>query len=162
MNPFARVVSWSRQLLFPPAWRIRPPDVTEDMRRALAGLDTGDAAPGEPTGRIDPKTLADALTGIWRFRERTFDPETDRPREITPEASRFFQAGWRTLERARVTVRGHTGEAWVEGRQLDVVHSERSADVTRPTIIDTVKPTIRVDGVTIQNGQVIVAVPENH
>jgi hypothetical protein len=60
-----------------------------------------------------------------------------------------------------LTVEDPAGRPYVEGERLDVLLFEPHAEVSKPTIVQTVKPAVFHQGLLLKLAQVIVAVPQD-
>jgi len=99
---------------------------------------------------VDPKLLADVATGLWRASRKLEEPG----------ALRHLQ---RTLERladAGVDLVDHLGAEFSAGVALDVVAFQEDPALTRETVVDVVRPSVYVNGVLVQRGEVIVGTPK--
>lgn len=96
---------------------------------------------------------------VWRVKSRLsralplLPPKEGRPLETS--VLRMEEL----LVEARVTIDDPTGRPYADGERHEVLLFEAHADVTRPTIAQTVKPAVFVDGVLFKPAEVIVATP---
>ncbi len=60
---------------------------------------------------------------------------------------------------AHVTIDDPTGRPYAEGERHEVLLFEPHAEVVRPTIAQTVKPAVFVEGVLFKPAEIIVATP---
>ena len=75
---------------------------------------------------------------------------------------RHLEAVWDTLGQAGVEIRDHADEPVPEygSLALEVLAYQPTPGLSRDKVIDTIKPSIYVDGHLLQMGQVIVGTPE--
>ncbi len=71
----------------------------------------------------------------------------------------WLQDAWDTLEENGLEIQDHTGDRYISGQALKA-HFEAAPDLAEDTIIDTIKPTIYLDGRIIQMGEVVVGTPD--
>jgi hypothetical protein len=157
------VADW-RQWRYPAALRITSPGVpgTADVLALLERF--RDLQPAEPPASQAPtaddrELIAALCTSAWSLRRRMIDPATDRPRPELRRAYSDVKALWRALDDRGVRIIDHTGEHFDDGLSLDVVTFEPRDDLVTDTIIETIKPTIVLDGMRIQVGEVVVGTP---
>lgn len=165
--------AWSRQHRFPAEFRIPPPVLP-------SGLVSGPASGPAPSPAAGPAPVAlpgpqpDALpddlsddvvaglvTELWRARNKVDGPgaEQDPPRAVR-WANRYLAAADDRLARAGIEVEGHDGLRFDVGMDLRVLAYQDDPDVTEETVVETIRPSVRRAGRIIQEGEVIVAVPE--
>lgn len=177
-RPGARSLSaWSRQHRFPAEFRIPPPALPSGLASDLtpgpapgpasnpAADPTPDALPDPQPGAL-PEDLPDdvvagLVTELWRARNKVDGPraEQDPPRAVR-WANRYLAAADDRLVRAGIQVEGHDGLRFDVGMDLRVLAYQDDPDVTEETVVETVRPSVRRAGRLIQEGEVIVAVPE--
>ena len=82
---------------------------------------------------------------------------------LPPKEARPLEASVLRMEEllveARVTIDDPTGRPYAEGERHEVLLFEAHADVTRPTIAQTVKPAVFIEGVLFKPAEVVVATP---
>jgi len=182
-RPGARSLSgWYRQHRFPAEFRIPPPAVpsgpASDLASGTASGAVPDPAVPEPAVEEAPVALPDPqpaalpddlpddvvaglVTELWRARNKVDGPgaEQDPPRAVR-WANRYLAAADDRLVRAGIEVEGHDGLRFDVGMDLRVLAYQDDPDVTEETVVETVRPSVRRAGRLIQEGEVIVAVPE--
>ena len=163
-----RLGEWLRQRRFAAEFRIDAPvtpvPVTVETVPASAA-----EAPAEPVPTAPPATdptglpddvLAELGTDLWRARRRLGDgQDRDAPREQRL-AARSLRAAWDRLADAGVEVQEHDGMPFDVGMKLDVLAYQDDPNVTKETVLETVRPSVYRGERCIQVGEVIVAVPE--
>ncbi|WP_424186872.1 hypothetical protein ACOBQX_03290 [Actinokineospora sp. G85] len=117
-----------------------------------------EAAPPEVHG-LDDAAVADVATNLWRLRSRleTGVGQDDRERRL---ANRHLAAVHDRLAEAGIRVQDHDGIAWDPGMVLRVLAYEPRPHLDRETVVETVRPTVYRDDRCVQQGHVIVGVPE--
>lgn len=181
-RPGARSLSrWYRQHRFPAEFRIPPPALppgpaanpAADPAAAAASPPTAQRAPdalpgpqpGAPPGDLPDDLPDDVVAGLvtelWRARNKVDGPgaEQDPPRAVR-WANRYLAAADDRLVRAGIEVEGHDGLRFDVGMDLRVLAYQDDPDVAEETVVETVRPSVRRAGRLIQEGEVIVAVPE--
>jgi hypothetical protein len=182
--------AWSRQHRFPAEFRIPPPALplgpasnpVADPAPAGQAADPASAAaprptapeppdalpepppstpPGDLPGDLPDDVVAGLVTELWRARNKVDGPgaEQDPPRAVR-WANRYLAAADDRLVRAGIEVEGHDGLRFDVGMDLRVLAYQDDPDVTEETVVETVRPSVRRAGRIIQEGEVIVAVPE--
>ncbi|MFD6138891.1 hypothetical protein [Promicromonospora sp. NPDC060271] len=117
--------------------------------------------PGDLPGDLPDDVLAGLVTELWRARNKVDGPaaEQDPPRAVR-WANRYLAAADDRLVRAGIEVEGHDGLRFDVGMDLRVLAYQDDPDVTEETVVETIRPSVRRAGRVIQEGEVIVAVPE--
>jgi hypothetical protein len=117
--------------------------------------------PGDLPGDLPDDVVAGLVTELWRARNKVDGPgaEQDPPRAVR-WANRYLAAADDRLVRAGIEVEGHDGLRFDVGMDLRVLAYQDDPDVTEETVVETVRPSVRRAGRIIQEGEVIVAVPE--
>jgi hypothetical protein len=182
--------AWSRQHRFPAEFRIPPPvlpsgpasNPVADPASAGQAADPASPAgflptapeppdalpepqpgtpPGDLPGDLPDDVVAGLVTELWRARNKVDGPgaEQDPPRAVR-WANRYLAAADERLVRAGIEVEGHDGLRFDVGMDLRVLAYQDDPDVTEETVVETVRPSVRRAGRIIQEGEVIVAVPE--
>jgi hypothetical protein len=103
--------------------------------------------------------LAQLGTSLWRMRQKMLCPSTNQPREELGSVWSHFEAAWGTLTDAGFQIQDHTGEPFDSGRDLKTLAFEPTANLTRETVIETIRPSIFFRDQRIQLGEVIVGTP---
>jgi len=162
-----------RQMAVPREFRISaqralPRDLMEAQRTPaepveLKGKAQRDAPLGMESDRFDDQTIVTMCTGVWRVRRRMIDPATGVAREDMRMPFRHLESVWDTLVAAGVDIRDHTDEPVPEygSVALEVLAYQPTPGLSRDKVIDTIKPSIYMDGRLLQMGQVIVGTPED-
>jgi hypothetical protein len=132
---------------------LQPPDALPDPQPG--------ALPGDLPGDLPDDVVAGLVTELWRARNKVDGPgaEQDPPRAVR-WANRYLAAADDRLVRAGIEVEGHDGLRFDVGMDLRVLAYQDDPDVTEETVVETVRPSVRRAGRLIQEGEVIVAVPE--
>lgn len=169
-----------------PAW---PPDLARRLATAIgnaaraaadsaeaarkAALTQRDAAAGQNQSSKSPdagdalqkrlKFLAEVATGLWRMRRCMVAPGPGRlldasPLETMRKPFRWLVSAWDALKENGVEIQDHTGDPDIPGQLLNR-HFELAPDFKQSTIVDTIKPTVYLDGRIIQVGEVIIGTP---
>ena len=105
--------------------------------------------------------IVELCTGLWRIQQNVNAiPEEelfDKPRRIRRHANAMLD----NLTQAGYTIQDHTNSPYDAGLNLNVIAFEPTPNLTRETIIETVKPSIYFKKTLIRSGEVIVGTPEN-
>jgi len=75
---------------------------------------------------------------------------------------RHLEAAWDALSSAGIEIRDHTDEAIPEhgSLALEVLAYQPTPGLDRERVVDTVRPSVYVNGRVLQMGQVIIGAPE--
>lgn len=154
-----------RQLRYPAAFRIPPPHPLADEAPPPV-LEAGappfsPSTPPQVSGPNPPsvRSLLPLCLHLWRTERRMLDPTTNTP---LPEYSRLYrhiQSAMESLEEAGFSIQDHTGQPYHEGELLKVIAAEPSSQTLRPTVLQTLKPSIYFQTHQVQLGEVILSVP---
>lgn len=160
---------WLRQRRFPAEFRIDAPVLPVPVTVETVPAPTAEAAPAPvpvvetvPADSTDlpDEVVAAIATDVWRTRRKIGDgQDRDQPREQR-QAARHLRAVWDRLAEAGVEIQEHERVPFDLGMMLDVLAYQDDPDVTKETILETVRPSVYRGERCIQVGQVIVAVPE--
>lgn len=171
-----KVYASLRQWVFPPPFRIVcpfwPPDIREalaELAEALGQAGQGAAADGlsqagqEATPatapELTPRLLADVSTGLWRLQHKMGAATNGDAARDWRRATRHLEAVQDALTQAGIEVVDHTHEPYVAGMALKVIAFQPAAGMQREQVLETIKPTVYLNGRAIQMGEVIVATP---
>jgi hypothetical protein len=169
-----------------PAW---PPELAERLAKAIeaesqAAMEVARAeaeaakskteeqlrsSHGGPSPRVDLSErmgfLADVGTGLWRMRRNMVPVGTTRLMEARPmeevrKPFRWLVSVWDSLKENGLEIQDHTGERYLSGQAIKVQAYEPAPGIKEETVIDTIKPSIYLDGRMIQMGEVVVGTPD--
>lgn len=155
-----RIMAGLRQLRYPPEFRIEAVSVSPELITSVHELLNRLQALSIATPKEDEKLLsivAELATGLWRVRNRVrILPDGD---EAIRRLKRVMEAVWEAMEANNVKVQEHTGENYDEGMALEVLDVQIDPSLTRAKVVETVKPSIFVNGRLVQWGIVIIGKP---
>ena len=80
--------------------------------------------------------------------ERSENPSDASIRSLSDALTRMEDA----LIEHNIEVVAHTGDAYDPGMRVEVVHGETGADAV---VVETIRPTVRIQGQVIQQAQVV-------
>lgn len=106
--------------------------------------------------------LVDMATMVWRLQGKLAANSVahgDDSVKLLNALSRQVDSMAYALMDAGVQVQSHTGEAFDPGQSVEVVAFEPTDSADRETVLETITPTVYLDGVLVQRGQIIVATP---
>ncbi len=134
--------------------------------RESAVTGTTQPPPGSASACTDRTAfLADLATGLWRMR-RTMVPTGTirlleaRPIEAVRKPFRWLVSIWDMLKENGLEIQDHTGDRYISGQAIKAQAFEPAPGLKEETVIDTIKPSIYLDGRMIQMGEVVVGTPE--
>jgi hypothetical protein len=107
--------------------------------------------------------LVELATGVWRLRGKLATnelDETDDSAKLMRSLKRQVTSMADALHDAGVHVQDHTGEPFDAGQSVDMVAYAVSTEVGRETVVETITPTVYVNGHIMQRGQIVVAGPD--
>lgn len=153
------ILSSLRQLLYPPEFRISPVKSFDlnTILKVVANLP--DKGISEVISEESLKFLSDLSVSLWRLEKKMIKPGTDQPLEKYSRAYTSLTSIWNALIQAGVTVREHTGLVFDPDLPLSVIGYQVVLEISEPKIIETIKPTVYLQGNPIQYGEVIVGIP---
>ncbi len=110
------------------------------------------------------KAMVTIATTVWRLKSRIFDPATGEPRDEIPKEdirklARYVDSLFDTFSSIGLDIKDRTGESFDYGLIEKVISSVPQQGLKIEMIIETVRPTIRWNETTIQEGEVIIATP---
>ncbi len=106
------------------------------------------------------RLLADVATGLWRAHKKVAPDEDGELSAEWRSVFRHLQSCRDALTSAALEVRDHTGEKYAAGMALKVIAFQPTPGVQAERIAETIKPTIYYREVLIQQGEVVVATPQ--
>jgi hypothetical protein len=115
------------------------------------------------TSLVDNKGLMNLTTEIgtsfWRLQHR-INAGGEPPQEMK-RVLRDVESMEDALKQANIEVKDQTGQKYVDGMALKVLARQVTPGITCETIIETIKPTIYCGNTLMQQGEVIVGIPES-
>lgn len=164
-----------RQWAYPRELRIAAPrtpaEPTVAVRQgAAAGAAGTPAAPhaavtagagGSSGEAVGAGFLAELGTGLWRLRKQLVEPGSGQPRAETRRAFRHLDALWDSCVHAGMEILDHTGEDFPDHGEvgLKTLDYRPTPQLARPSVIETIRPTLYFRKRRIQMGEVVVGVP---
>lgn len=103
--------------------------------------------------------LCDIAVHAWRLQRRMTHRATKEVREEHRPLSRHVTGILDALENLGLTLRDRESEAYDYGLPEKVVAAERSANVTREVVLETVRPTLFFRNEILKPGEIIIALP---
>ncbi|MET9487282.1 hypothetical protein [Nocardia sp. NPDC006630] len=107
--------------------------------------------------------LVELATGVWRLQGKLaadYPVAGEDPAKLLRSVTRQLESMADALSDAGVQVQSHTGEPFDPGQSVQVVAFAPSESVARETVVETITPTVYLDGHIVQMGQIIVATPD--
>lgn len=105
------------------------------------------------------KVVAEIATQSWRMKQKMIDPKNGGPKHDMRRYFRHIVSIMDTLSEAGVQIQDHTGKPYRPGLPVQTLALQPTSEVTSETIIETVRPSVYLNGKQIQRGQVIVGKP---
>ncbi|HEY5855656.1 MAG TPA: hypothetical protein VIW24_16820 [Aldersonia sp.] len=107
--------------------------------------------------------LVELATKVWRLQGKLAaeggTARMDGAAKVLRAVSRQLDSMADALADAHVVVQSHTGDPFDDGQRVEVIARAPSDLVLRETVAETVTPTVYIDGLVKQMGQVVVATP---
>jgi hypothetical protein len=121
-----------------------------------------DQREGEMNGTDFTPLLVELATGVWRLNGKLTANGSDEGEsaKLLRSLSRQVSSMSDALDEAGIDIQDHTGEPFDAGQSLDVVAYATNAAMSRETVVETITPTVYVEGRIAQRGQIVVAGPE--
>lgn len=134
------------------------------LLRDLESMVQMSASSAAPDSESLERTLAILATQSWKMSNRMIDPETKEARETLDTrdcrgVARALEAIMDELRHFGITITDYTSQAFDQGLDVNVVQGQPREGLTKPTIIETLKPSIFLHQRTIQRGDIIVGLP---
>lgn len=155
------VIAQLRQWCYPPEFRIEAvsfsPELMTTLNEILSRIQSLVAVPEEDEKLLS--IISELTIGLWRVRNRirTLPDEGETVRRL----KRVMEAVWEVMEGNGIKVKEHTGEEYDEGMALEVLDTQIDPSLDRAKVIETVKPSVFLNGRLIQWGVVIVGKPHD-
>lgn len=141
-----------------PASPIVGPLAIHDAPMEVGALDLGAWLPPAPHDASVP-ALATLAVELWRLRGRLEGLRNAVSEADTLALQAVVSAAEGVLRASGVTLDDPCGRPYEEGDAIEVVGAQTSTDISRPTVVRTIRPTIRVGRRVAQAAQVILATP---
>jgi hypothetical protein len=110
--------------------------------------------------KIEPDCFADLACASWKLRQQVIDQKTGQPREDSQELARKVATLWDRLSALGLDIQDHTGRAFDPGEGIDVLAFEPTPNLSENTVIETIRPTVYLNGKKILTGLVVVGTPQ--
>jgi len=166
-----------RQGLFPKEYRIHARPLTADLsvikgaitvlRTLASGLEKAPApAPGdepEDSGRNRrEKDLAQLCTSLWRSRKTLTGSESPGTDDAYRRPLRHLNSAIEAAASLGLEIRDHTGEELPDSGavSLRTISFELKEGLTHEVVLETLRPSVFLDGKCIQMGEIIVGSPK--
>lgn len=169
MNLFKNPSSQIRQLRFPEEFRIHDSQWDNDWILSIDKLceeilNISNNTEAEEAVHVETKTDKEDLyinlgTGLFRMQKSMVDPETHKVPDQYSRVMRHLQSVFDVLEENGVLIKDHTGEEWVDGRNISAIAFQPIVGYSKELVLETIRPSIFVGNNHIQQGQVIVGTP---
>lgn len=107
------------------------------------------------------KLISDMSSNVWRVKQKIVDSTTGEPIEEFRKIHRPVDKIFSSLEEMGIQVIDRTNQKYITGMNEKVLTFEPDARFTCEVIIETVKPTIIYKEKVLQQGEIIVGIPQN-
>lgn len=148
-----------RQFLYPPEFRIKPIKSFDlnTILKVVANLP--DKGLSMTINEESIRFLSDLSHSLWRLDKMMLKSGTDQPLEEMIHAYSSLASVWNSLIQAGITVREHTGSLYDSGLPVTVIGYREITELSDPKIIETIKPTVYLQGNPIRYGEVVLGIP---
>ncbi len=148
-----------RQFLYPPEFRINPIKSFDlnTILKVVANLP--DKGLSLTISEESIRFLSDLSISLWRLEKKMVKPGTDQPLEEMSHAYSSLASIWNILIQAGVSVREYTGLSYDPGLPLVAIGYQVITRISKPKIVETIKPTVYLHGNPVQYGEIIVGTP---
>lgn len=103
--------------------------------------------------------LASVFTNAWKARAKMVIGDSQEPRDEMRRVFRHVESMFDAFKRLGLTMVDHTGEPFDYGMPVTVIATEPKPGLVRPTMVETIKPTIYWNETIIQYGEVVLGTP---
>jgi len=124
-----------------------------------SSLQEGSERRGSGKENPESKTYAEIATHLWKAQGRIVDSETGLPKEGYEKVSGDLVRIFRALECAGVTVDAPEDHVYDAGMRMTVLNFEPTPGIISDTIIEIIKPGVKINGYPVQYPAVIVGTP---
>jgi hypothetical protein len=174
----------TKQLWFPREFRIRASPWPAELEKILVRLEqsrraSSEVASQEPkdsdVGRrqgdtnglnnsvaLDEQKVRDIGTYLWRLRQKMVKPGTNQPLDGLQKTFYHLESLWDVFAQVGLDIQDHTNQPFDPGMAIKVVCYQPMSELDRERVIETIKPTLYLQGKQIQMGEVIVGRPEQN
>jgi molecular chaperone GrpE (heat shock protein) len=106
--------------------------------------------------------LIKLATGVWRLQGKLAATDAENMSKMLGSLIRQVDSMADILAESGVKVQSHTGEPFDAGQAVQVIAFTPASGVERETVIETISPTVYLDGQLARLGEIIVATPETN
>lgn len=135
--------------------------VADQLSGSHKGSDSQDGSVRRDLGKENPEseTYAKIATHLWKAQGRIVDSETGLPKDgyekISGDLNRMAEA----LEKAGIEIIDAIDGTYDAGMAIKVLNFEPTFGIISDTIIEIIKPGVKIKGYWVQNPEVIVGTP---
>jgi hypothetical protein len=154
-----------RQLKYPKEFRITPIRLHVESLKDLESLINNmmheqKSVPVQPADKKKDKTFyAEISVGVWRLKKKMTDPKNHQPLEEMSKAYRHLESILLTLEKEGIEIQDHDGQPFDSGLSINVLAFQPTPGFHKEIVLETIKPSVYVNGERILIGEVIVGTP---
>lgn len=105
------------------------------------------------------KSLIGIATNAWRARSKMIERDSAEPKDEMKRVFRHIEGIYDQLRQVGCEIVDHTGRTYDSGMAIQTISFEPTPGLTRDEILETVKPTITLQGKIVQMGEVVVGTP---
>ena len=143
-------------------WRGFPLIPGRAEREGAASAEQAASSAQRAVIRLDAAKVVPALIAVasnaWKAKARLSRLDSSMHSNIE-RMGRHVEAITEALETLGLEIKDHTGEPFDYGQSLKVAASQPKEGISREFVSETIRPTIYLDGVMIQQGEVVIETP---
>lgn len=111
--------------------------------------------------RFRPTIWAEMANAVWGLQQKSRDPATAEIKDEFRSISRHIERLAECLAEIGIEAQNHTNQPFDSGQSLEVIAFQPTAGIVREVVLETIRPSVYLQGQRIQVGQVIVATPQS-
>ncbi len=151
------VYSKEFRIAAPKWWDLTDAMAIEDIIELIRSKSRDEKSPMDDKGLLN--LTIEMGTTFWRLQRRV-TAGGEVPQEMR-RILRDVEAMEDALKQASIEVKDPTGQKYVDGMALKVIARQATPGIACETVIETIKPTIYCRDNLVQQGEVIVGIPES-
>jgi hypothetical protein len=145
-------------------------EIPKDLKMIDASFPAAGEIAREPAPVVErvPDSFVKAViaiaTNAWRIRAKVADSTGESKEEISKDdvkkVNRYLETVFHTLSGIGMEIKDRTGEAFDYGLPEKVVTAQPQPGINKERILETLRPTIYWGNQIVQQGEVVIATPE--
>lgn len=140
--------------------RVKVPPVAAPPSGSSIALVPSDMPKVILEGSVLLEMLKEVATHAWKASRRLAISQGTDIGSDAMRVARHLEGILESLGRFGLQIKDHTGEAFDYGQSLTVVASQAREGITQEVVAETIRPTIFLRHVRIQQGEVVIDTPK--